>query len=421
MPLGVPRHNAGVALTAPTGLTAAQIAVLPSGVSQLQLAWTNTEPAAQTEIRFSNGTVITSVAAGVASYTVTGLAANTSYGFQVLHAVGPSRSQPSNTASASTQVAFNPPTITSVVALGSKRLSVTWTNAQAGDSIEVFRDGTYVGVLGPGTTNWVDTGIWFGSSHSYFLRHFRNTASGSYDTANSNTGSGAAAAPAWTFFVASGSQGWNWPANVTWTYAECLGAGGGSGHAFGRPSEGGGGQGGSYAAKWLPKGAEATLGLNVGGSGAEAPGAPSYVNQNGAVPVSGPGGNPGASSDTANVAGGGGSGANGSPAGDVYHWGGNGGKGNDSQGSGAGGGAAGPSGDGGAASGVNPGSPGSGWFQNGSAYQAGGAANVASSAPGNGGPAFGGGASGAFKGSIANQGGAPGAQGIITLMWSTNE
>jgi hypothetical protein len=180
-------------LSAPSGLAAAQIAALPAGATAIRLTWTNRVPTQYTEIWFSNGTAITFVNPGVATVDISGLASNTTYSFYVTHAVagGLQRSLPSNVASATTQIAFNPPTNVSAVQrgdlpAGTSTIRVTWANAQAADPIEVFRDGAYVGLLAAGTTLWDDTGLAPSSGHSYFLRHYRTTASGSYDTANSN-------------------------------------------------------------------------------------------------------------------------------------------------------------------------------------------------------------------------------------------
>jgi len=177
----------------PTGLGAAQIAVLPAGTSSIRLTWTNRRPEYYTNIWFSNGQYINFVGPGVTTYDVIGLAPNTSYSFYVTHSDGQGRylSKPSNIASAATQIAFNPPTSVTAtqrgdLPAGTSTIRLTWANAQAGDPIEVFRDEAYVGLLGPGTTAWDDTGLAPSSTHSYFLRHYRSTASGAYDTPNSN-------------------------------------------------------------------------------------------------------------------------------------------------------------------------------------------------------------------------------------------
>lgn len=506
------------AMGIPSAPTVTQIAALPDGVTQLALTWTNFNNIDYVQV-YRNGGYIAHLAPGTTSFTDTGLTANTTYSYQMIHYrftddwYSPGLSAATN---GTTQVKFDAPTVTSVVPpadanIGQSQLVVTWTNAQAGDPIDIYRHITswvYVGQVPAGTTQWTDTGIPASQSRAYAVAHARNgyntgivqwiwgttqavflsptityinadspsritigwtngasdlvqiyrydtgnpgwvyrgtLAAGStswqdtglaeqrgyyyalahhrsgYETPWSNQVYAATTARAWQFFLTGGNYDWYWPGNVTSVYAECLGGSGGSGHAYGRPSAGGGGQGGSYAARWLGRGPEAYLSIIMGYGGHETyPGGQTYVIQNGAVNVSGPGGHSGVPADAADTGGAGGYGANGSPVGDVWHWGGNGGTGNPAAGGGSGGGAAGPAGDGGAANGsISPGGRGPGAFQDGQSYQNDGAAAPVTG-PGNPGNAYGGGASGARKGSLSNQEGNYGAAGICLFMFSTD-
>jgi len=203
--LSAPSNIAGAttqqAFVAPTNFTASQVLPLPAGVTQIALAWTNSPYGDYTNVYRWTGSAwafLATLNPGVASYTDTGLAANSTYYYHVNHERPTDQwyeSAPSNDAVATTQVKFDAPTVTSVVAPagpdGSTQLVVTWVNAQAGDAIEIFRyinrggagDGwQYVGLVGPGTTTWTDTSLNPSETRAYGMAHYRSNASGAYDT-----------------------------------------------------------------------------------------------------------------------------------------------------------------------------------------------------------------------------------------------
>ena len=86
---------------APSNLSATPAYAGSSNTAQMSLSWTNGDATSQTEV-YNGASLVTTVNAGVATYTVASLNASTSYSFTVKHIKNSVRSNASNTATNTT-------------------------------------------------------------------------------------------------------------------------------------------------------------------------------------------------------------------------------------------------------------------------------------------------------------------------------
>jgi len=172
---------------APTSLTATAVSS-----SQINLAWvdnSNNEDGFKIERRDPGSSVYTEiaiVAANVTSYSNTGLAANTKYGYRVRSYNSAGNSAYSNIVSATTLTGTTPPAAPSsltATTVSSSQINLAWTdNASNEDGFKIERKtgaaGTYaeVGSVGANVTSFSNTGL--AASTQYFFRVLAHNAGG---------------------------------------------------------------------------------------------------------------------------------------------------------------------------------------------------------------------------------------------------
>jgi serine protease len=188
---------------APTNLAATA-----ASSSQINLTWTD---ASNDETGFriercqgagcSSFTQIATVGAGVQTYSNTGLAASTSYGYRVRAYNANGNSGYSNTASAATQTAPVPaaPANLAATAASSSQISLTWTDAsnnETGFRIERCQGAgcssfTQIATVGAGVQTYSNTGLAASTSYGYRVRAYNANGNSGY----SNTASATTQAP----------------------------------------------------------------------------------------------------------------------------------------------------------------------------------------------------------------------------------
>ncbi len=172
---------------APTSLSATAISA-----SQINLAWTdnaNNEDGFKIERKTGAGGTyaeVGSVAAGVLSFSNTGLAASTEYFYRVRAFNGSGNSAYSNEANATTQsppAPPNAPTSLNATAISASQINLAWTdNASNEDGFKIERKtgagGTYaeVGSVAANVTSFSNTGL--AASTQYFYRVFAHNTGG---------------------------------------------------------------------------------------------------------------------------------------------------------------------------------------------------------------------------------------------------
>jgi fibronectin type 3 domain-containing protein len=174
---------------APSGLT-----VTAASASQVQLAWTdnaNNETGFQVE-RSTDGvnfTLVTTVAAGVTSFSNTGLSGGTRYYYRVRAVNSTGASAYSNVASVTTPAVVVPPAAPTGLAAtaGDRRVTLTWNASTGSTSYNVKRatsaGGTFT-VIASGVTalTYSDTSVANGTTY-YYVVSAVNSAGESADSA----------------------------------------------------------------------------------------------------------------------------------------------------------------------------------------------------------------------------------------------
>jgi C1A family cysteine protease len=192
---------------APTNLTAAAISF-----SQINLTWNdnaNNETGFKIE-RSPDGTTWTQIAtpaANVTTYSDTGLAASTTYYYQVRAYNGAGDSAYSNTADATTQALPAPPaapTGLAATAASSSQINLTWTdNADNETGFKIERctgagcsDFAQIATVGAGVTSYSNTGLAASTSYSYRVRAYNAGGDSEYSNTASAVTQAASALPA---------------------------------------------------------------------------------------------------------------------------------------------------------------------------------------------------------------------------------
>jgi hypothetical protein len=156
---------------APTSLTATFV----SG-SQVNLAWTNSH--SLTTYIYRGGSFVTSVSAGVSSFSDNVPTLGQSYSYTVRHfnSSTSALSADSNTASVSVpQAAPTAPTSLSATASSTSQIGLSWTNTDAAAQIRVYRNSSLLTTLSAGTTTYSDTGLPSATQYTYYVVHFKNS------------------------------------------------------------------------------------------------------------------------------------------------------------------------------------------------------------------------------------------------------
>jgi len=151
------------------------LAATATSATQINLAWTAASGATAQEVQQLSGSTWNTVATlggAATSYQRTGLSASTSYTFRI-RATNADGATLSNQASAMTQASggttLPTPTISSVTALSTTSLRVTFSNHAEYADYQVERNGTVVASNRTGTT-YDDTGLTAGTTYSYRVR-----------------------------------------------------------------------------------------------------------------------------------------------------------------------------------------------------------------------------------------------------------
>jgi len=172
-------------LTAPTSLTAAG-----EGTNKVNLAWTNGEGETAYKIERQNGTswlLVTTTAADVDDYQVTGLVAGTAYNFRIKAVNAGGDSVPSALASTTTAPGMAVVTLTS---LSKSSIKLTWANLATNNGYEVERstDGSDWEQIATPLKNVVtcsDTGLETDTLYYYRVRASNAAGNGEYSAAKS--------------------------------------------------------------------------------------------------------------------------------------------------------------------------------------------------------------------------------------------
>ncbi len=153
-------------LGAPTNLSSSA----PT-TGQVALNWTNGDATAQTQI-YRGGSLVTTVSAGITSFTNTGLANFTGYSYYVVHIKNNILSANSNTSSVTTLPA--PPSNLSYTANSTSQLTLSWTNGDNSATTTIYRNGGYLTDVGAGVTSYADSGFNADTSNTYYIVHARD-------------------------------------------------------------------------------------------------------------------------------------------------------------------------------------------------------------------------------------------------------
>lgn len=175
--------------TAPSGLTATAISS-----SRIDLSWSNVSGETGYEIdRSPDGATWTQIAttgANVATFSNTGLNANTTYSYRVRATNGSGDSASSNTASATTPATPSipaAPSNLSAVAISAKRVDLSWTDNSSNEtSFKVERSSnggrawTQIAQVGAGVTSYSDTTTAKNKTYSYRVRSSNEVGNSAY-------------------------------------------------------------------------------------------------------------------------------------------------------------------------------------------------------------------------------------------------
>jgi C1A family cysteine protease len=194
-------YNASTAPAAPSNLSATAVSS-----SQINLSWidnANNETGYKIERSLDGATwaQIATAAANATSYSDTGMAASTTFFYQVRATNSVGDSAYSNVASAQTQAPPTPPAIpTNLVAstVSSNQINLTWTDSDTETSYSIERctgvDCTgfvQIATVGANVTSYSNTGLTASTSYNYRLQATNDGGNSGY----SNTATAVTAAP----------------------------------------------------------------------------------------------------------------------------------------------------------------------------------------------------------------------------------
>jgi titin len=171
--------------TAPSGLYRA------GGESQTAflLIWTDNSDNETGFKIYRDGSLITTTAANVISYSDTGLTCNTSYSYYVKATNASGDSAASNTINPTT-LPCTPaaPSGLSATAVSQNQIDLAWTdNASNETSYYVYKDSVSTAVLGANVTSYSSTGLTCGTSYSYYVRAVNTGGSSVSNTTSATT------------------------------------------------------------------------------------------------------------------------------------------------------------------------------------------------------------------------------------------
>jgi len=193
----------------PTGL-AVVVPARPTGETQLVLNWTNGDATAQTRI-YRGGALLTTVAAGVVTFTDTGRTPNTAYSYQVEHLKNSVASGRTAAVSGTTLVdgPDAPPTSLTAGNPGAGQVNLTWTNGDATAATEVYRTvngvDTLVATVAAGVAAYIDA-PGGNTVVAYKVRHMKNAVVSAYSNSASLTTLAAPGAPTLSSVTAQPGQ-----------------------------------------------------------------------------------------------------------------------------------------------------------------------------------------------------------------------
>jgi hypothetical protein len=214
---------------APTALSATAVSS-----SQINLAWTdnaNNEDGFKIERCQGAGCTsfaqIATVGANVTSFNNTGLTASTSYSYRVRANNSAGDSDYSNTASATTQAAPQPPaapTALSANAVSASQINLAWTdNANNEDGFKIERcqgagctSFAQIATVGANVTSFNNTGLTASTSYSYRVRANNSAGDSDYSNTASATTQAASSPPAAPSNLSASAVS-STQINLTWT------------------------------------------------------------------------------------------------------------------------------------------------------------------------------------------------------------
>ncbi|HYD54768.1 MAG TPA: RHS repeat-associated core domain-containing protein [Gemmatimonadaceae bacterium] len=160
-------------------------AARPAGERRVDLAWTNGDATASTNV-YRNGALLLSQAPGVsAMYNDAGLAPATTYTFELRHAKGGIETAGvSRTVTTWSDGPDAAPAALSVASSGGTGVTLAWTNGDATAATDVYRDGVRLGAAAAGAQVFTTTQA-RGTTAGYQVRHVKNGV----ESALSNTAS----------------------------------------------------------------------------------------------------------------------------------------------------------------------------------------------------------------------------------------
>lgn len=176
--------------SAPSTPTSPSATPLSGSGTEIDLAWTVVTAGSATEVYRGTSanptTLIVTTAADAATYSDTGLTPNTTYHYRLKAIKSTLESGYTSDFSATTHnPPSGPPTGLGNTIPYTDRVSLTWTNGDAGAQIEVIRGGTIIATLAATTTSYNDDTVVAGTTYSYTLKHLKDSIESSATSASS--------------------------------------------------------------------------------------------------------------------------------------------------------------------------------------------------------------------------------------------
>ena len=120
---------------------------------------------------FRNGTLITTTAANVTTFTDTGLIPGVTYTYEVKSTNNIGDSLPATATATTEGEPPAAPTNFNAVSVGSKSIKLTWSdNSNNETGFKIYRDSVLIYTAGANSTSYTDTGLTKGKKYSYELR-----------------------------------------------------------------------------------------------------------------------------------------------------------------------------------------------------------------------------------------------------------
>lgn len=167
-----PSSGSDSAFTAPASPTGFVANGVTEVLGRVDMSWTSGDGSAETRI-YRDGVLVHTAAAGVTSWSNTGLAVTaTQYQYSARHYRNSIESVPAND-DAWTSPAT--PTGLAIQVVSDTELLLSWTNQDVNAQTEVYRDAVLVQTLAAGVSSWGNSLLTRATNYTYTLKHLRNS------------------------------------------------------------------------------------------------------------------------------------------------------------------------------------------------------------------------------------------------------